>query len=29
LSKVNFFSSGHPWSGFSSKSLGTIVAKEA
>ena len=29
LSKVNFYSSGHPWSGFSSKSLGTIVAKEA
>jgi preprotein translocase subunit SecD len=29
LSRVNFFSSGHPWSGFSSKSLGTIVAKEA
>ena len=29
LSKVNFFSSGHPWSGFSSKSLGTLVAKEA
>jgi preprotein translocase subunit SecD len=29
LSRVNFFSSGHPLSGFSSKSLGTIVAKEA
>ena len=29
LSKVQFFSSGHPWSGFSSKSLGTLVAKEA
>jgi preprotein translocase subunit SecD len=29
LSRVNFFSSGHSWSGFSSKSLGTIVAKEA
>ena len=29
LSKVNFYSSGHPWSGFSSKSLGTLVAKEA
>ena len=29
LSRVNFFSSGHSLSGFSSKSLGTIVAKEA
>ena len=29
LSRVQFFSSGHPWSGFSSKSLGTLVAKEA
>ena len=29
LSKVKFYSSGHPWSGFSSKSLGTIIAKEA
>ncbi|CAN1509491.1 SecD Preprotein translocase subunit SecD [Candidatus Nanopelagicaceae bacterium] len=29
LSRVNFYSSGHPLSGFSSKSLGTIVAKEA
>ena len=29
LSRVNFFNSGHPMSGFSSKSLGTLVAKEA
>ena len=29
LVKVKFFSSGHRWSGFSSKSLGTLVAKEA
>jgi preprotein translocase subunit SecD len=29
LVKVQFFSSGHAWSGFSSKSLGTLVAKEA
>jgi preprotein translocase subunit SecD len=29
LSRVAFFSSGHSWSGFSSKSLGTVVAKEA
>jgi len=29
LSRVSFFSSGHSLSGFSSKSLGTIVAKEA
>ena len=29
LSRVNFFNSGHPLSGFSSKSLGTLVAKEA
>jgi preprotein translocase subunit SecD len=29
LSKVNFFSSGHSLSGFSSKSLGTVVSKEA
>jgi preprotein translocase subunit SecD len=29
LSRVPFFNSGHPWSGFSSKSLGTLVAKEA
>ena len=29
LSRLKFYSSGHPWSGFSSKSLGTIVAKEA
>jgi preprotein translocase subunit SecD len=29
LSKLNFFSSGHSLSGFSSKSLGTLVAKEA
>ena len=29
LSHLSFFSSGHAWSGFSSKSLGTIVAKEA
>ncbi|MCF8552001.1 MAG: protein translocase subunit SecD [Candidatus Planktophila sp.] len=29
LSRVKFFNSGHPMSGFSSKSLGTLVAKEA
>ena len=29
LSRVNFFNSGHPMSGFSSKSLGTLVTKEA
>lgn len=29
LARVNFYSSGHPLSGFSSKSLGTVVAKEA
>ena len=29
LARVNFFNSGHPLSGFSSKSLGTVVAKEA
>ena len=29
LSRVTFFNSGHSWSGFSSKSLGTVVAKEA
>ena len=29
LSRVAFFNSGHSWSGFSSKSLGTVVAKEA
>ena len=29
LSRVSFFNSGHSWSGFSSKSLGTVVAKEA
>jgi preprotein translocase subunit SecD len=29
FSKVKFFNSGHPLSGFSSKSLGTFVAKEA
>ncbi len=29
LSRVTFFNSGHPMSGFSSKSLGTVVAKEA
>ena len=29
LVKVKFFSSGHRWSGFSSKSLGTLVAKDA
>ena len=29
LSRVNFFNSGHSLSGFSSKSLGTLVAKEA
>ncbi len=29
LSRAAFFSSGHSWSGFSSKSLGTVVAKEA
>jgi preprotein translocase subunit SecD len=29
LSRVTFFNSGHSWSGFSSKSLGTLVAKEA
>ncbi len=29
LSRVTFFNSGHSWSGFSSKSLGTEVAKEA
>ena len=29
LVRVQFFSSGHAWSGFSSKSLGTLVAKEA
>ena len=29
LSRVKFFNSGHPLSGFSSKSLGTLVTKEA
>ena len=29
LSRVTFFNSGHSMSGFSSKSLGTLVAKEA
>ena len=29
LSRVTFFNSGHSWSGFSSKSLGTVVSKEA
>ena len=29
LSRVTFFNSGHPMSGFSGKSLGTVVAKEA
>jgi len=29
LSRVKFINSGHPMSGFSSKSLGTLVAKEA
>jgi preprotein translocase subunit SecD len=29
LSRVSFFNSGHSLSGFSSKSLGTVVAKEA
>lgn len=29
LSKLNFFNSGHSLSGFSSKSLGTVVSKEA
>ena len=29
LSRVSFFNSGHPLSGFSSKSLGTVVVKEA
>ena len=29
LSRVAFFNSGHPLSGFSSKSLGTVVVKEA
>jgi len=29
LSRISFFSSGHSLSGFSSKSLGTVVSKEA
>jgi preprotein translocase subunit SecD len=29
LSRVSFFNSGHSLSGFSSKSLGTVIAKEA
>ena len=29
LSRVKFFNSGHSLSGFSSKSLGTVIAKEA
>jgi preprotein translocase subunit SecD len=30
LAKMNFFASGHPWSGLSAKSTGTLpVAKEA
>jgi preprotein translocase subunit SecD len=29
ISRVNFFNSGHPLSGFSPKSLGLVIAKEA